>query len=1346
MAGSTEQSKVLTLVFTDLADSTALKTERGDQAVGDMISQHRGHVTRLAEKTSGRIVDWAGDGCFLAFDTPSAGVDFGLRLQQIHAGDADLPRVRVGVHMGEVTVREQPDATQRVEGLAVDLASRIESLAIPGQLLMSSTVFDSARQRLRADDKGSPIAWRAHGEYEFKGFDDPLDICEAGFEATSPLEAPTGSEKAHRAVTPAEEDTLGWRPAIGLTVPLRDNWVLEGQLGEGGFGEVWLARHTKTTAKRVFKFCFEGDRVRGLKREVVLFRLLRESLGDRDDIAQILDWEFEKPPFFLEAEYTEGGDLKDWAKEQGGISTVPIETRLDLVAQTAVALGAAHSVGVLHKDIKPANILVRNSAETGAARTRLTDFGIGRITDAQALIDHGITSAGMTDTLVGGTSSSGSGTRLYMAPEVIEGKPPTTLSDIYSLGVVLYQVAIGDLTRGVATGWERDIDDDLLREDIALCVDGSPGRRITSAAEIAERIRSLPQRHAKIEEEHRVREEAKRVTEIREKARKRRKQFIVATSFGIALTLLIALAAFRENRRADEQSSLRTEAEALRSEEALSREDAEAARVLAETATAEAIAAQQRAEDGQYIASIQVAAVRLDNDESVTARAALLTTQPTNRGWEWGYLVNQAWPELGNASGEERAAGKSSAETWSASTPSVVHELPSAGGAIIRADYSLDGRFISTSNFDGTARIWDASSGELIKEVGERGGFPVYIALYSPSNQRLVTNTDGGSLWDTESNRLIKRLSAVSLPNQMSGSFSHDETRFALAYADYTTRIFETSSGNLISELAGHTAPVLETFFSKDQQRLFTSGSDGTVREWEVDSGELLRTVHAPFPSPAIVSSNLRQAATYGDAAVNLWELESGEITVKIPYTTTGTIGINFSPDGSVMRIGSVDDGIIQLFDTESGTPLASYSLGTVSPTNGNFSPDGNRLVQPAMDGVARVLAPLDSRPDAKSDELSHDSLVGFVDYSPDGRYMATASYDKTVKVWDVESGALLSTLTGNTAPVNGVSFSPDGKRVISRAVDGAHRIWEWETARELGSHEPNPDPFLADVERTGGIYAGPTLSLFGNLSLSISPDGSRFAARTDSGLGIIDATSGRILASLEGVEASEESPLTRLEFSPNGELIAIGRVNILNIFNAKTGRQVHVLDAHTDLISFFEFSKDGTKLVTASLDGTAKVWAVDSGAELLTLTGHQAFIIDARFNKAADRVLTASADNTAKLWDATTGEELVTFTGHSVFLLGADFSPDETRILTYARDNTAKLWDLDGRELVTLGGEFDITHAAWSPDGSQISTAWRDGRVRTFNAISWEEMAMIGDDEMPFEERLSILRDSLAP
>jgi TolB-like protein/class 3 adenylate cyclase len=212
-------SRILTLVFTDLAESTGLKRKRGDQAVGELIARHRGHVRRLAAESGGHVIDWAGDGCFLTFETPSVAVLFALRLQHAHGEEPDLPGVRTGIHMGEVSELPGPDgdvAHPRVEGLAVDLAARICGLARPAQVLMSSSVAYSARQRIGGDVLGQPIRWRTHGSYSLKGFDEALEIWEAGLQGMAPFVAPAASEKATPTRSPRSTAPVSKKLSIGV--------------------------------------------------------------------------------------------------------------------------------------------------------------------------------------------------------------------------------------------------------------------------------------------------------------------------------------------------------------------------------------------------------------------------------------------------------------------------------------------------------------------------------------------------------------------------------------------------------------------------------------------------------------------------------------------------------------------------------------------------------------------------------------------------------------------------------------------------------------------------------------------------------------------------------------------------------------------------------------------------------------------------------------------------------------------------------------------------------------------------------------------------------------------------
>ena len=449
---------------------------------------------------------------------------------------------------------------------AVALASGLLALAQPQQILLTRGAFDLARAAAdELEDISPKLRWQAHGAYSIDHASadaanaaQPIDLFEVGAEGLAPLRPPAEGPRARR--LPADGIIRGWRAAQGLDIPSRPHWHLRRKMGEGGFGEVWLGAHESTGQLRVFKFCYEAERLRALQREASLFRLLKETLGERQDIVRILDWNFDQAPYFLEIEHTDSGSLPEWAEAQGGLEQAPLGDRLEIVAQIAEALAAAHSVGVLHKDVKPSNILIQSLAD-GAVQARLTDFGISRITDKSLFAKVGITALGISGALSDQDDPSNSGTRLYQAPEVLEGKPFTTRADLYALGVVLYQVVVGDLERAMAVGWERSVDDPLLIETLAACVDGSPERRLASVRELADELRSLESRRQRRLSEERSRHRAEADRRALEVALRRRRSLTrIALATALALLVVTALA-WRANHERRAAELARREAE-----------------------------------------------------------------------------------------------------------------------------------------------------------------------------------------------------------------------------------------------------------------------------------------------------------------------------------------------------------------------------------------------------------------------------------------------------------------------------------------------------------------------------------------------------------------------------------------------------------------------------------------------------------------------------------------------------------------------------------------------------------------------------------------------------------------
>jgi CHASE2 domain-containing sensor protein/class 3 adenylate cyclase/tRNA A-37 threonylcarbamoyl transferase component Bud32 len=535
------RSGVLVLLFTDMVGSTKLKQDLGDQQAVALIWQHHAVIRQLLKEfPDGKEIDRAGDSFFIVFVKPSDGVKFALSVQaamrRLSAEAGHRIVVRIGIHAGEVFIGERTHSVD-LYGIQVDSSARVMSLAQGNQILLTRFVFDNARQLLKGGeiDGVEALSWLNHGPYLMKGVEESLEICEVGEVGASFLARPPDTEKAHRHISADAEPVLGWRPAVGQTVP-NSSWVLERELGAGGFGEVWLGRHEKLKERRVFKFCFHADRVRSLKREVTLFRLLKEH-GNHPNIVAIQDVFFDKPPFYIMMDYAEGTDLAGWAAQQGGLDKVPLEARLEIVAQVADALQAAHEAGIIHRDVKPSNIIVCG-AFPATFQVKLTDFGIGQVVSKDVL--SGITQMGFTQTITG---TSDTGTPLYTAPELLVGKPPSTRADIYSLGIVLFQLVTADLRKPVTMDWNREVADPLLRDDLARCLAGNPQERFPAASELASRLRGVEERRKTL---------AKEAVEstARETAGRRRRLFLagaIASVLAIVMGVGLLLSRFGDN-------------------------------------------------------------------------------------------------------------------------------------------------------------------------------------------------------------------------------------------------------------------------------------------------------------------------------------------------------------------------------------------------------------------------------------------------------------------------------------------------------------------------------------------------------------------------------------------------------------------------------------------------------------------------------------------------------------------------------------------------------------------------------------------------------------------------------
>lgn len=382
----------------------------------------------------------------------------------------------------------------RVGGLLVDVQQKpLQLLALliqqPGEVVERETILDTLWGRYATGDAilaNAASKLRAALGEQNQGF--IVTVPRRGYRIDGPLERiAVGRQQASRLEL-----------AAGEPAPDREGFVLETLLHSNEYNETWRVVQPRTGERRVMKFAANGEQLANLKREVTIYRILRETAGELDGYVRILDWNFEHAPYWIESVYS-GLNLTEWAEfplpEGPRLSHIARETRIALLLRIIDSLAAAHEAGVLHKDIKPTNILI-DGDETSTWHPRLADFGSARILDVERIAALEITKLGLT---VASDASSDSGTALYLAPELLTGQAPSVRSDLYALGVLAYQLLAGNLRRPMASGWERDIVDPLLCADLARATDGDPAMRFGSVMEFGNRLRRLTERRLEIE-------------------------------------------------------------------------------------------------------------------------------------------------------------------------------------------------------------------------------------------------------------------------------------------------------------------------------------------------------------------------------------------------------------------------------------------------------------------------------------------------------------------------------------------------------------------------------------------------------------------------------------------------------------------------------------------------------------------------------------------------------------------------------------------------------------------------------------------------------------------------------
>ncbi|MBW4486137.1 MAG: hypothetical protein KME14_26750 [Tildeniella torsiva UHER 1998/13D] len=1241
------QRTLAAIVFTDVVSFTQ---RMSDDELHTLLLVQRDfqQMETLCQQFAGRVLKHLGDGLLLYFNSAEQAVLCAIAIQQAlaaatHLSPEDILQHRIGIDLGDVVHSDQD-----VMGNSVNLAARLQSLAVPGGICLSQSVHDVVSANL-------PIPVTYGGKQSIKGLEAPLPIYH--IPPPSSLSSPSSSPPTLPLPTPY---TLDWGEAMDVSVfygrtaelATLERWIVQEGcrlvtlLGMGGVGKSALSVKLAEQIQQPFA--------------VVIWRSLRNAPPLADLLADLLmvlsDQRETDLPQAIEGRITRL--IAQLQRSRCLLVLDNVESILGAGDQARAYRAGYEAYGQLFRRVgesRHQSCLVLTSREMpgGLANKTGNTFPIRSLRlegldpdNAQAILqDKGVLPLSINvQPLIERYSGN------PLALKIVS----TTIQEVFGGDVTQFleqgTVVFGDISNLLEqqfsrlTGFEQQVMLWLAiaREGRCLAELRADILPLATARDLLESLESLQQRS------------------LIEKA--------TASGLGQAATFTQqpVVMEYVTERLVD-----RVCGELIGGDIGLLDSHA-----LSQAHTKDYLRnAQYRLILQPILAQLQQ---RLGGQQAAKAcldqALALLKARPFQPpGYGAGNLLNLLNQMGVNLSGYDF----SHLPVWQVYLQGVNLQ----GVNFAHADLSQS---VFTQTMGDVLAIAFSPDGTLLAM-----GIDRQILLWRMADRRQIATLEGHTAW-------VRRV-----------VFSPDGSLLASGSLDHTIRLWDVQTGQCLKTLQGHTSDVQALAFSPDGALLASGSNDHTIRLWDVQTQQCAQTLigHDNRILSVIFSSDGQALiSTSDDQTVRFWHLATSTCRQTIATSVNWLLSTALSPNGTTLVTGS-DQQTVKFWDVQTGDCLGTLPNYSATVWAVAFSPNGQLLATGSDDKTIR-LWDVQTRQCLKTWQ-EHTNQVWQVSFSPDGQTLVSGGEDQAVKLWDVASGHCLTTIKSHRNWVAAIAFSPDSRTLASGSKDQQIRLWDVETGRCIKTQAGHSDVITAIAYSSplskggqGGILAtgsddhtiklwnAQTLdcvkTLYGHAgwvsAIAFSPDGQTLASgSSDKTVRLWNVRSGECLQTLEGHTQRVKS----VAFHPQGAIIASGSDDhTVKLWDVATGSCVQTLTGHTDWVLSVAFSPDGTLVASGNGDRTIKLWDVQTGDCVSTLEGHSDRVRSIAFSPLSKGVhggivlASGSEDYSVKLWDIQSRAYLQTLKGHDQIVWMITFNHNGQQMASCSDDGTICIWD----------------------------------------------------------------------